>query len=122
LARIAVLGLAYKENTHSTKNSPALALIDRLRGRDVRVHDPVVPASVAPQATGCADALTCVDGVDALVLATPWPEYRELRIKDLPRVMAGRVLIDPFRLLDGAAAVRAGFEYYALGMPPLLPR
>ena len=32
-----------------------------------------------------------------------------------------RVLIDPFRLLDGAVAARAGFEYHALGMPPLLP-
>src|SRR5262249_18490312 len=122
VARIAVLGLAYKENTHSTKNSPALALLDRLRGHDVRVHDPVVPASAAPQARGCGDALSCISGADVLVLATPWPEYRELRIKDLARLMAGRVLIDPFRLLDGTAAVGAGFEYHALGSPPLLPR
>jgi len=120
-ARIAVLGLAYKENTHSTKNSPALALLDRLRGHDVRVHDPVVPAAVAPGATGCADPLSCAAGTDALVLATPWPQYRELRIDDLARVMVGRVLIDPFRLLDGAAAARAGFEYHTLGMPALLP-
>ena len=121
-ARVAVLGLAYKENTHSTKNSPSLALLEKLRGRDVRVHDPVVPASVAPQSRGCPDALSCASGVDALVLATPWPEYRALAIADLAGVMAGRVLIDPFRLLDGAEAVRAGFEYHALGMPPLRPR
>ena len=121
LARIAVLGLAYKENTHSTKNSPALALLERLRSRDVQVHDPVVPASAAPHATGCTDALSCAAGADVLVLATPWPEYRKLCIDDLARLMAGRVLIDPFRLLDGTAAVRAGFEYHALGMPPLLP-
>jgi len=120
-ARIAVLGLAYKEHTHSTKNSPALALLERLRGSEVRVHDPVVPASAAPHAKGCADALSCATDADALILATPWPEYRELRIDDLGRLMAGRVVIDPFRLLDGAAAARAGFEYHALGMPPLLP-
>ena len=47
-ARIAVLGLAYKENTHSTKNSPALALLSHLDGKMVRVHDPVVPPSVVP--------------------------------------------------------------------------
>src|SRR5262249_51801195 len=40
-ARIGVLGLAYKEHTHSIKNSPALALLARLRGMDLRVHDPV---------------------------------------------------------------------------------
>lgn len=121
-ARIAVLGLAYKENTHSTKNSPSLALLEKLRGREVRVHDPVVPASVAPQSMGCPDALSCATGADVLVVATPWPEYRAMEIKDLARAMAGRVLIDPFRLLDGAKAVRAGFEYHALGMPRLRPR
>src|SRR5205085_10212490 len=74
-ARIAVLGLAYKENTHSTKNSPALALLERLRGHDVRVHDPVVPASAAPHAKACADALSCAADTDVLILVTPWPEY-----------------------------------------------
>lgn len=121
-ARIAVLGLAYKENTHSTKNSPSLALLERLRGCDVRVHDPVVPVSVVPRVAHCADALSCATGADVLVLATAWPEYRALAIEDLARVMAGRVLIDPFRLLDGAAAVAAGFEYHALGMAPMRPR
>ena len=118
-ARIAVLGLAYNENTHSTKNSPALALLARLQGRDLRVHDPVVRAEIVPFATGCGDPLACAEGVEALVFATPWPQFRELQIADLARVMAGRVLIDPFRLLSGEAAVAAGFEYHALGMPPL---
>jgi len=120
--RIAVLGLAYKENTHSTKNSPSLALLARLKNRaELRVHDPVVPASVASFATGCADPLSCAEGADALVLATPWPDYRSLRIGDLARVMHGRVLVDPFRVLPAAEAVAAGFAYHALGMPPLHP-
>jgi UDPglucose 6-dehydrogenase len=54
-----------------------------------------------------------------LVLATPWPQFRELRAGDLARIMAGRVVIDPFRLLDGKALAAAGFEYHALGMPPV---
>lgn len=120
-ASIAVLGLAYKENTHSTKNSPSLALLAHLEGKSVRVHDPVVPASVVPFAKGCATPLACVEGADVVVLATPWPQYREIAIADLARLMAGRVLIDPYRLLDGRAAAAAGFEYHALGMPALLP-
>ncbi len=121
-AEIAVLGLAYKENTHSTKNSPALALLAHLAGKAVRVHDPVVPPSVVPFARGCADALSCADGADALVIATPWPQYRALAVADLARVMRGRLLIDPYRLLDGQAAAVAGFAYHALGMPALGPR
>lgn len=120
-AVIAVLGLAYKENTSSTKNSPALALLAHLTGRRVRVHDPVVPAAIVPFAEGCDDPLACAAGAEALVIATPWPVYRDLRIADLARVMRGRVLIDPYRLLDGRAAAAAGFEYHALGMPALMP-
>jgi UDPglucose 6-dehydrogenase len=120
-ARVGVLGLAYKEHTDSTKNSPALALLGRLRGMDLRVHDPVVPTAIVPYTIGCSEPLACAEGADALVLATPWPQYRKLQIPDLARLMTGRVLIDPFRLLDGGEAAAAGFEYHALGMPALGP-
>jgi len=120
-ARVGVLGLAYKEHTNSTKNSPALALLGRLRGMDLRVHDPVVPTAIVPYTIGCSEPLVCAEGADALVLATPLPQYRELQISDLARLMTGRVLIDPFRLLDGGEAAAAGFEYHALGMPALGP-
>ena len=43
---IAVLGLAYKQDTHSIKNSPSLALLEHLKDCQVRVYDPVVPATV----------------------------------------------------------------------------
>lgn len=118
-ARIAVLGLAYKENTHSTKNSPSLLLLSHLNGKDVCVHDPVVSPEVAPFATSAATALDCAQDADVLVLATPWPEYKQLDIADLAKTMRGRVIIDPYRLLDGKAAANAGFAYHALGMPPL---
>jgi UDPglucose 6-dehydrogenase len=120
-ARIAVLGLAYKENTHSTKNSPSLALLAHLRGMQVKVHDPVVPASVAPWATGTADPLAAAEGADVLVIATPWPQYRELKPGDLARVMKGRAVLDPYRVLDGDACAAAGLTYHTLGMPPLAP-
>ncbi|MFZ0423147.1 MAG: nucleotide sugar dehydrogenase [Xanthobacteraceae bacterium] len=120
-ATIAVLGLAYKENTHSIKNSPSLAFLEHLRGRSVRVHDPVVPASVAPWTKGAADPLSAAAGADVLVIATPWPQYRELRPADLARVMKGKTLLDPYRVLDGQACAAAGLTYHTLGMPPLAP-
>jgi UDPglucose 6-dehydrogenase len=120
-ATVAVLGLAYKENTHSIKNSPSLALLEHLRGIPVKVHDPVVPASVAPWTTGAADPLAAAAGADVLVIATPWPQYRELKPAALARVMKGRVVLDPYRVLDGDACAAAGLTYHTLGMPPLAP-
>jgi UDPglucose 6-dehydrogenase len=113
--------LAYKENTHSTKNSPSLALLEHLRGRDVKVHDPVVPATVVPWAKGESEPLAAANGADALVIATPWPQYRELRAVDLARVMRGRTVLDPYRVLNSEACAAAGLTYHTLGMPPLAP-
>lgn len=116
-SRIAVLGLAYKENTHSTKNSPALVLLGHLTGSTVRVHDPVVPANVVPWAEPAATPLEAVQNADILIIATPWPEYRNLDIADLARAMAGRVIIDPYGMLDGESLRQAGFVWHVLGRP-----
>jgi UDPglucose 6-dehydrogenase len=120
-AKIAVLGLAYKENTHSTKNSPALALLRHLKGRKVTVHDPAVPPSVVPWAAAAADPLAAAADADVLVIATPWPQYRKLSPRELARVMAGRTIVDPYRVLDAGQCVKAGFRYRTLGMPALDP-
>jgi UDPglucose 6-dehydrogenase len=119
-ALIGILGLAYKENTHSTKNSPSLALISSLVPWRLKVYDPVVPASAAnhPQAEGAASPLAAAEGVDALAIMTPWPAFRELKPADLARVMAGRTVLDPYRMLDGRAVVAAGLDYLTLGAPP----
>jgi UDPglucose 6-dehydrogenase len=117
---IGVLGLAYKENTHSTKNSPSLDLIAQLQPWRLRVHDPVVPASAAahPNVTGCLSAHDAAQGVDVLVVMTPWPEFKALKTADLAKVMAGKTVIDPYRVLAGYACVAAGLDYFTLGVPP----
>jgi UDPglucose 6-dehydrogenase len=118
-ALIGILGLAYKENTHSTKNSPSLSLISTLAPWRLKVYDPVVPAFAAghPRAEGAAGALAAAEGVDALAIMTPWPAFRALEPADLARVMAGRTVLDPYRVLDGRAVVAAGLDYLTLGMP-----
>ena len=116
---VAVWGLAYKENTHSTKNSPALATISQLPGIRLRVHDPVVPASAAahPKAEGCPEPLEAARGADALMILTPWPQYRSIPPAEVARRMAGRLLVDPYRVMDPEASEAAGLRYYTLGRP-----
>jgi UDPglucose 6-dehydrogenase len=116
---VAIWGLAYKENTHSTKNSPALATISQLPGIKLRVHDPVVPASAAchPRAEGCPEPLEAARGADALMILTPWPQYRSIAPSEVARRMAGRLLLDPYRVMDADASEAAGLRYYTLGRP-----
>lgn len=116
-ARIAVLGLAYKENTHSIKNSPAIACLNTIKGADLVVFDPVVKGAVVPFCAEAADPMAAAAGADALAILTPWAEFKALDPVGLARVMKGRVLIDPYRCLDAARAVAAGFDYLTLGVP-----
>ena len=74
-----------------------------------------------PWVIGAADPLAAAKDADVLVIATPWPQYRSLKPADLARVMAGRTIIDPYRVLDARACAQAGFAYRTLGMPALKP-
>jgi UDPglucose 6-dehydrogenase len=117
-ATIAILGLAYKENTQSVKNSPSLALIRQLGPWKLRAYDPVVPASAAPHpaVSGTKAALEVAEGADALAIMTPWPEFRLLSCAAIAKVMRGKLVLDPYRVLDAAAARGAGLDYRTLGV------
>ena len=119
---LAVLGLAYKENTASTKNSPALALLTALAPFVVRAYDPVVmpQPEFHPRLVAAPSALEACTGADAVVLMTPWPEFRELRPDTIAARLRRRTVIDPHRLLDGPACRAAGLDHVTLGYP--LPR
>jgi UDPglucose 6-dehydrogenase len=114
---LAILGLAYKENTNSTKNSPSLALLSHLHDFIVRLYDPVVPpmAAAHPRAAAAKSALDAALGADALLVMTPWPEFRELDPYALAEAMRGRTIIDPYGVIDRAAARRAGFSHLRIG-------
>jgi UDPglucose 6-dehydrogenase len=117
-ATVGILGLAYKENTHSVKNSPSLALIPQLAPWPIRVFDPVVPASAAPHpaVTEAKSALEAARGADAIAIMTPWPEFRALSCAELAATMRGRLVLDPYRVLDPTAARAAGLAYRTLGV------
>ena len=83
--RVAILGLSYKPFTPVIDHSQGI-FIARLLAEDglaVTVYDPEA-LEAARQELGdgfkfAESAAAAVDGQHAVVLATPWPEFRELR-------------------------------------------
>lgn len=114
---LAVWGLAYKADTHSTRNSPSLGLIQALRDHSIRAHDPVakIDAAEFPQVTICSSPLAAAEGADALLVMTPWRSYGSLPLAELRSLLRGRVIIDPYAILDEAECRALGFEYHRLG-------
>ena len=117
-AKIAVLGLAYKENTHSIKNSPSIALLNRIQDHSIRAYDPVVKTKAAGiNIIRTENAMSATEQADVLLVMTPWPEFSSISANELMKSMTGRIVIDPYRVLDGKDLVETGFTYATLGEP-----
>jgi UDPglucose 6-dehydrogenase len=118
---IALLGVAFKPNTDDVREATSLVLAGRLAGEGahVRVYDPVVGDRAEDMLAGAQiaeSALDAVDGADAVVLVTEWPEFAELdwtgAMKERMRVP---LVVDGRNFLDRDALVRAGFTYEGIG-------
>jgi UDPglucose 6-dehydrogenase len=117
---VAVLGLSFKPNTDDVRESPAIAIIDRLRreGAAVRACDPVAEVNarrVLPDITYCPDPYEAARGSDALVLLTEWEEFRRLDLARLRGLVRRPVLIDGRNVLDPKEARALGFRYTGVG-------
>ena len=116
-AVLAVWGFAYKADTHSTKNSPSVELMRALRGHRIRAHDPVARLDVAefPHVEIFSSPLEAAEGADALLVMTPWDSYCSFPVSELRKLLRGRVIIDPYAILDETQCRDLGFEYHRLG-------
>jgi UDPglucose 6-dehydrogenase len=117
---VGVLGLAFKENTDDTRESPAFSIARQLasRGAIVRAYDPVamdVSARLLPQVAMCGNAYEVADGADALVIATPWNEFKMLDMARIRNSMRTPNLVDGRNMYDPEDMWNLGFNYRGVG-------
>lgn len=110
--RIAILGLAYKPHTHVTDESPGLKLARGLAARGGRMvgFDPLVRE--VPGLALAASVDEALAGADAVVVTTPDPAFRDLRI---PRSLGSVVVLDCWRASPGLRD-DPGVDYRASGV------
>jgi UDPglucose 6-dehydrogenase len=108
--RVAVLGLAFKPGTNDVRESPAFPIMRRLldAGAVVKAHDPIANREAARAfaqvgVTYCETLEEALADVAAVIVVTPWPEYRDLphRLRERPML-----LVDTRRAYDKALFAR----------------
>ncbi len=122
-ARVAVLGIAYLENSGDTRNTPALPLIRALRqrGASVIAHDPYVRQAdfdalqVGDDVVLLQDLRQALQGADCAALVTKHRDYLGVDLLQAVQCMGSPVLVDGRDCLDPSACRRAGLDYHRLG-------
>jgi UDPglucose 6-dehydrogenase len=119
--RVGVLGIAFKQNTDDTRESPALDVIRSLRDRGavVTAYDPIARLSDQDLVEGllmhAADPYEAAKEAEAIVIATEWEEFRALDLDRLKAAMKGDLLMDARNLVRPDDAMQAGLKQMRVG-------
>lgn len=114
-SRVAVLGIAYLEDSDDIRNTPAQPLINALRARGASViaHDPFVWGYEGEELTRDLDQ--ALRGADCLALVTKHRTYFELDLEHVKGLMRTPVIVDGRNVFSAKAYREAGFVYRGIG-------
>ncbi len=117
---IAVWGLTYKPGTDSLRRSGSVELCRWLHAERAAycAHDPAVtqlPLDLAACVRLADTAIAAVEDASALVVATPWPEYRHVSAGDVTAGMKRRLVLDANRYIADTLVSAPEVEYLSVG-------
>jgi UDPglucose 6-dehydrogenase len=118
---IALWGLAFKPHTDDIREAPALYNIKTLRnaGAKVIVYDPEAMANVKKEVgrkvTYAKSMYAALEGADALMIMTEWPEFRTPDFDRMSNALKNNVIFDGRNLYDLDRMEERGFDYISVG-------
>lgn len=126
--KVAVWGIAFKQNTDDVRESVAVKLIRMLvqDGADVRAYDPKAMETGKRVLSDCSltyseDMYAAVKDAEVLVIATEWKQFAEADWAKVRELMALPIVFDGRNILPGQELAAHGFEYHSIGRKSLYP-
>jgi len=115
-AKIAILGVAFIENSDDTRNTPAKSLYGILlnRGAQPVLHDPYVKKFDSPLTPSLTEALK---GANAMVIVTKHKDYCNLDLESIKNMMANPLMVDGRNVYHKEECEKRGFIYKGIGKP-----
>ena len=121
---ISVLGLTFKAGTDDLRDSPSLAVINRLSelGATVKAYDPTTTGTLSQIQESFRTGISVQQSVDeamsegdVLVILTEWPEFTSLDLERAKALLSGSAIVDTRNLLDPQTVRAAGLTYDGVG-------
>jgi UDPglucose 6-dehydrogenase len=121
--QFAVWGLSFKPKTDDMREAPSLVIIERLLGAGATVvaYDPVAvheaKRHLGDRIAYAGDMYDALDGSEALLIVTEWPEFRSPDLEQVAARLKNRVIFDGRNIFEPKDMKEAGFSYYCIGVP-----
>ena len=117
---IAILGLAFKQETDDVRESPAIDIISGIhdKGGIIKAYDPIANDSmkeIFPALDFKSNWHKAVEGSDAAVIMTEWNEFRGMDLEKLKILMSQPVVLDTRNILNITELKRLEFKYDNVG-------
>jgi UDPglucose 6-dehydrogenase len=117
---IGLLGLAFKENTDDMRDAPAIDIARQLgaAGARVRAYDPIARETARPHLPAVEivdDPYNMARDCDALIVVTPWNEFKQLDLEKIKGLLKTPVLFDGRNIYDPVVMKKMGFTYRGVG-------
>jgi UDPglucose 6-dehydrogenase len=117
--KIAVLGLTYTTDTDTLRRSAAVELCQKLLGAGawVNAFDPAVKSlpKELSKVSLATDVAAALDGVEAAVICTEWPQFRQADWTKIIPQMHGKIFVDANRFLEKELKNVPGVEHLSVG-------
>ncbi len=115
-SKIGVLGISYKENTDSVKNSPALEILKYNSFKNIYCYDPMVDFSMVKyNFIKVKNYISVIDNCDLLIILNRSNVFKKITLSILLKHMKGNIIIDPFNVLYKLNLNKNGFRYFSKG-------
>ena len=118
--KLALLGLAFKPNTDDMRDAPSVKIIQHLLdlAAEITVYDPQAMQNaqkILPKINYAKDPYDAIKGQDALLLITEWPQFRQLDLSRIKKLLKRPIIVDGRNMFDAQKVRQAGFNYFKIG-------
>ena len=112
---ISILGLTYKPDTDSLKNSPSLEIISKLkREYSLTLYDPVIKSLTSKNYNFSNSIIEAVKDSDLIFIMTPWKQFKILNSKKITKMLSRKIIIDPFEVIVDKLLIKNNKKYFSI--------
>ena len=113
--KIGMLGVCYKANTNSIKNSPGIEILKKFKKSTITFYDPLMSDNVIIKKHLRVNKINEIfSNIDILIISNDWDIYSKINKTNLQKIK-DKIILDPFNVLHMYNFDKFKIKHFKLG-------